>query len=72
MGWVMIDSSEHWHDWDGWWQIHLKTLLELANLGTTKSNGKKREWFDASEHKALEQQCFFLFVCSIGTVRGYL
>jgi hypothetical protein len=34
-------------------------MLELANPGTTKSNRKKREWFDASEDKALGQPCFF-------------
>jgi hypothetical protein len=36
-----------------------RQMLELANPGTTKSNRKKREWFDASEQKALGQQCFF-------------
>jgi hypothetical protein len=36
-----------------------RQMLELANPGTTKSNRKKREWFDASEDKALGQPCFF-------------
>jgi hypothetical protein len=37
-----------------------RQMLELAYQGTTKSNRKKREWFDASKYEALGQQCFFL------------
>jgi hypothetical protein len=32
--------------------------LELADMGIAKSNRKKREWFEASKHKVLGQQCF--------------
>jgi hypothetical protein len=46
-----------------------RQMLKLANPGTTISNRKKRERFDATKHKALGQQCFFC-VPRIGTVRG--